>query len=233
MEDLNLFFEGSNFFAVTVTLLTYFLGTFLFKKTHFFLFNPLIVSTVLSIVIIKVLNVSYGSFEYNTKVINYLLTPATVCLAVPLYEQFDKLKSNALAIIGGILAGVLTNLVLILVLCLIFKIGHTEYVSMLPKSVTTAIGIAVSEELGGVVGITVVMIILTGNIGNLFAEQLCKLFRIKESIAKGVAIGNSSHVLGTAKAIEMGEVEGAMSSLAVAVAGLITVAGASIFAQFI
>ena len=229
MEALSVFFEGSSFFAVTVTLLTYFLGVFLFDRTHFFLFNPLIVSMVLSIVIIKVFHLTYGSFEYNTKVINYLLTPSTVCLAVPLYEQFEKLKDNWLAILGGILAGILTNLIIILLSCLILNIGHTEYVSMLPKSVTTAIGIAVSSELGGIVPITMVMIVLTGNIGNLFAEQFCKLFHIKDSIAKGVAIGNASHVLGTAKAIQMGEVEGAMSGLSIAVSGLLTVILAPVF----
>ena len=231
MEELSLFFESSSFFAVTVTLVTYFFGMWLFKKTHFFLFNPLIVSMVLSIVIIKVFNLTYGSFEYNTKVINFMLTPATVCLAVPLYEQLDKLKSNWKAILAGILAGVFTNLVMILVFCFILHIGHTEYVSMLSKSVTTAIGIAVTQELNGIVPITMVMIIITGNIGNLFAEQLSKLFGIKDSIAKGVAIGNASHVLGTSKAYQIGEVEGAMSSLAVAVAGLITVVAASVFAQ--
>ncbi len=232
MQDLSIFFENSAFFAVTITLLTYFFGMWLFNKTHFFLFNPLIVSMCLSIVIIKVFHLTYTSFELNTKVINFMLTPATVCLAVPLYEQLDKLKSNWRAICCGIIAGVLTNLAMILGFCLILKIGHTEYVSMLGKSVTTAIGIAITKELQGIVPLTMVMIIITGNLGNLFAEQLSKLFHITDSIAKGVAIGNASHVLGTAKAYQIGEVEGAMSSLAVAVAGLLTVVAASLFAQF-
>ena len=160
-------------------------------------------------------------------------TPATVCLAIPLYEQMEALKKNIKAILAGILSGVLTSLTVVLALALIFNLNHKMYVTLLPKSITTAIGMGVSEELGGAVTITVAVIIITGVLGNMLAETLCKLFHIEEPIAKGISIGSASHAIGTAKAMEMGDVEGAMSSLSIAVAGILTVVGASIYAMFI
>lgn len=162
-----------------------------------------------------------------------MLTPATVCLAVPLYQKLELLKQNWKAILAGILSGVLTALVCVLAMSVMFGLSHQEYVTFLPKSITTAIGMGVSEELGGSVTLTVAVIIISGVLGNVFAPAVCRLFRIKEPIAKGIAIGSASHAIGTAKAMEMGEVEGAMSSLSIAVSGLLTVIGASIFAPFI
>ena len=163
----------------------------------------------------------------------YLLTPATVCLAVPMYEQLELLKKNLKAVMVGILSGVLMSLGCILVMAIVFGLNHETYVTLLPKSITTAIGMGVSEELGGAVTITVAVIIITGVLGNMLAETLCKLFHIDEPIAKGISIGSASHAIGTAKAMEMGDVEGAMSSLSIAVAGILTVVGASIYAMFI
>lgn len=140
---------------------------------------------------------------------------------------------NVKAILIGIIAGVLASIGSVFGLCLLFGLGHEYYVTLLPKSITTAIGMGVSEELGGIVTITVSVIIITGVIGNIIAETVCKLFRITDPVAKGIAIGSASHAIGTARALEMGEVEGAMSSLAIAVAGLITVAASSIFANLI
>ena len=164
--------------------------------------------------------------------ISYLLTPATVCLAVPLYEQMSLLKKNFKAVAAGIVSGVLASLVSVLVLAKLFGLSHEQYVTLLPKSITTAIGMGISEELGGIVTITVAVIIITGILGNVIAELVCKVFHIQEPIAKGLALGTASHAIGTAKAMEMGPVEGAMSSLAIAVAGLLTVIGASVFAGF-
>ena len=121
----------------------------------------------------------------------------------------------------------------VLLFALVFRLSHAEYVTFLPKSITTAIGMGVSEELGGYVAITVAVIIITGIIGNIFAELICRLFRIKEPIAVGIAIGSSSHALGTAKAMEIGDVEGAMSSLSIVVSGLLTVLGAMVFSHFL
>mgnify|MGYP000790539757 FL=1 len=176
--------------------------------------------------------IDYKVYNSGAKYLNYLLTPATVCLAIPLYEKLEVLKKNIKAILIGILSGVLTSLLSVLGMSVIFGLNHTEYVTMLPKSITTAIGIGVSEELNGNVTLTCVIIIVTGVLGNIIAPAICKLFKIKEPIAKGIAIGTASHAVGTAKAMEMGETEGAMSSLSIAVSGLMTVIGASIFAQF-
>ena len=165
--------------------------------------------------------------------LNYLLTPVTVCLAVPLYEQLEALKKNWKAIIFGIVSGVLASMLGVLGLAFLFKMTHEEYVSLLPKSITTAIGMGVSEELGGYVSVTVIVIILTGVCGNILAELVFKLFKIEEPIAKGIGCGSASHAIGTAKAMELGEVEGAMSSLSIVVSGLITVFAAVLFAQIL
>ena len=145
----------------------------------------------------------------------------------------NLLKKNIKAVILGIVSGVLASLVSVLALAWLFGLSHEEYVTLLPKSITTAIGMGVSEELGGIVTITVAVIIITGVLGNMIAEAVCRIARINEPIAKGLALGTSAHAIGTAKAMEMGEVEGAMSSLAIAVAGLLTVVGASVFVQFL
>lgn len=143
------------------------------------------------------------------------------------------MKGNWKAIVVGICTGVLTSLTSVLVFSLVAGLNHKQYVTMLPKSITTAIGMGVSEELGGYVTITVAVIVITGLFGNMIADTICKVFRIEEPIAKGIAIGSSAHAMGTSKAMEMGEIEGAMSSLSIAVAGLLTVVGASVFASFI
>ena len=150
--------------------------------------------------------------------------------SVPLYEQLTLLKKNFKAVAAGILSGTVASLGSVYLLARLFQLNHEQYVTLLPKSITTAIGMGVSQELGGVVTITVAVIIITGILGNVIAEGICRLFRIQEPIAKGLALGTASHAIGTAKAMEMGPVEGAMSSLAIAVAGLLTVLGASVFA---
>ena len=162
-------------------------------------------------------------YNEGAKYISYLLTPATVCLAIPLYKQLELLKKNWMAVAAAILAGVAASAASIFALCLLFRMEHVYYVTLLPKSITTAIGMGVSEEAGGIVTITVVCIIVTGILGNIMGETVFKLLRLKNPIAKGLALGTSAHAVGTAKALELGEIEGAMSSLSVAVAGLLTV----------
>ena len=223
----------SAFFGVVISLLAYELGMLLKKKFGLPIFNPLLISIAVVIVFLAVFDIDYQNYNDGAKYLSYLLTPATVCLAIPLYEQMEALKKNIKAILAGILSGVLTSLTVVLVLALIFNLNHKMYVTLLPKSITTAIGMGVSEELGGAVTITVAVIIITGVLGNMLAETLCKLFHIEETIAKGIGIGSASHAIGTAKAMEMGDVEGAMSSLSIAVAGILTVVGASIYAMFI
>ena len=197
------------------------------------IFNPLLISIILSVVVLIVFRIDYSTYYEGAKYLSYLLTPATICLAVPLYEQMELLKKNWKAIFGGIFAGVLTSLGIILAMALLFKFSHEEYVTFLPKSITTAIGMGVSEELGGYASITVAIIIITGVVGNICADTVCKLFKITDPVAKGIGIGTASHAIGTAKAMEMGDVEGAMSSLSIVVSGILTVIAASVFAQFL
>lgn len=224
---------NSVFFGVMVSILTYELGMFLKRKLKLAIFNPLLISSAAVIVCLLAFNIDYDSYNAGAKYISYLLTPATVCLAVPLYEQVELLKKNAKAIFAGILSGVLTSILCVLAGCVIFGLSHEQYVTLLPKSITTAIGMGVSEELGGIVTITVAVIIITGVFGNMMAEFVCKVFRIQEPVAKGIAIGSAAHAVGTAKAMEMGDIEGAMSSLSIAVAGLMTVVAAPLFAEIL
>lgn len=221
---------SSVFFGVMVSVLTYELGNFLKRKFHLAIFNPLLVSVAAVIGMLLIFRVDYDSYYNGAQYLSYLLTPATVCLAVPLYEQLTLLKKNFKAVAAGILSGTVASLGSVYLLARLFQLNHEQYVTLLPKSITTAIGMGVSQELGGVVTITVAVIIITGILGNVIAEGVCKIFRIHEPIAKGLALGTASHAIGTAKAMEMGPVEGAMSSLAIAVAGLLTVLGASLFA---
>ena len=183
--------------------------------------------------ILLVLKVDYAQYQEGAKYISYLLTPATVCLAVPLYRQMSLLKKNLKAVAAGILSGVLASLCSVYLLARLFCLTHEQYVTLLPKSITTAIGMGISEELGGMVTITVAVIIITGILGNVIADFVYRIFRIEEPVAKGLALGTASHAIGTAKAMELGQVEGAMSSLAIAVAGLLTVIGASFFAPLL
>ena len=217
--------------GVVLSIAAYEAGVFLKKKTNSPIFNPLLVSIVLVMLVLVVFHVDYESYNSSAKYLSYLLTPATVSLAIPLYQQLELLKKNFVAIMLGILSGVLISAGVILAMSILFGLSHEEYVTLLPKSITTAIGMGVSEELGGYVTITVAVIIVTGILGNIIGEMVCKVFRIKNPISRGLALGTSAHAIGTARAMEMGEVEGAMSSLAIVVAGLCTVVGASVFAM--
>ena len=230
---MNEVFRQSLFAGVAISLIAYEIGLFLKKKLGWAILNPLLVSIVIVIIALKGLGISYEVYNASAKYISYLLTPATVCLAVPLYEQLELLKKNMVAVVCGILSGTLASLFGIFALCMLFGFNHQQYVTMLPKSITTAIGIGISEELGGIVTITVAVIIITGILGNVIADTVFRIFKIKNPLAKGLALGTASHAIGTARAIEMGPVEGAMSSLAVAVAGLLTVVFVSGFAQLI
>jgi len=223
---------SSIYFGITISIIGYFVGVIIKKKLKWPLLNPLMLSIIFVIVFILIFRIEYDQYNQGAKYISYFLTPATVCFAIPLYKQLSLLKENMNAVIVGITAGVLSSLGTILALSYLFGLSHQHYVSLLPKSITSAIGIAVSEELGGIKTITVGVIILTGIFGNIAAESICKTFRIKEPIAVGLAIGTSSHAIGTAKAFEIGEIEGAMSSLSIVISGLLTVVFASIFATF-
>lgn len=230
---MNGVWEESLFFGVVVSLLAYEVGLMLKHRFRLAILNPLLIAVICVIGVNAVMKVDYQTYNAGGQYLSYLLTPATVCLAVPLYEQLALLKKHLTAVICGIVAGVLASMVGVLICALVFGLEHELYVTLLPKSITTAIGMGVSEELGGIVTITVATIIVTGILGSVIADGVFALFHIEEPVARGLALGNASHAIGTAKAMEMGQVEGAMSGLAVAVAGLLTVVTASVFAQFL
>ena len=185
--------------------------------------NPLLLSTIMIVGILLLSDIPYEEYKQGARLLNYFLTPATVCLAIPLYKQWNLLKNNFKAVILGILAGTLSSIVSILLLGLAFHLPNEHISTLLPKSITTAIGMGISEEMGGYVTLTVAAIVLTGILGSILSDLVFRIFPIHHPIAKGLALGTSAHAIGTAKALEMGEVEGAMSSLAIVVAGILTV----------
>ena len=164
-------YQNSLFAGVTISLLAYALGMFLRKKLKLGIFNPLLISIVLTIIFLACTGIEYDTYNQGAAYLSWFLTPATVCLAIPLYEQWELLKKNHRAVILGITAGVLTSLGTVLILCKLMNLSHEMYVTMLPKSITTAIGMGVSEELGGIVTITVAVIIVTGILGNVIGED--------------------------------------------------------------
>ncbi|MFR3727318.1 LrgB family protein [Lacrimispora sp.] len=221
------------FFGAAVSLLSYELGLLLKRKFKSPVFNPLLISIVVVMALLSVFKIKYEVYNQSAKYISYLLTPATICLAIPLYRQIELLRKHSKAILAGTLTGAITTMVTVLLLAIVFGLNHQEYVTFLPKSITTAIAMGVSEEMKGFVTITVASIIITGILGNMIAETVCRVFHITEPVAIGIAIGASAHAIGTTKALEMGEIEGAMSSLAIATSGLCTVVFASVFANFL
>lgn len=227
------FFSNSVFAGVVLSLLSYMIGLYLKNKFKMAFLNPLLIAIIISILVLVLGHVDYDVYNSGAQYLSWFLTPATVCLAIPLYEQWELLKKNYKAVGLGLLAGTITSLTTVLLLSLLCGMTHEEYVTLLPKSITTAIGMGVSEELGGYVTITVAVIVVTGVLGNIFGELICKIFKITEPISKGLAFGAASHAIGTAKAMELGEIEGAMSSLAIVVSGILTVILSSVYAQFL
>ena len=239
---LNELASSVSFFGVFLTAVVYLAAVKLQAKTKLSFLNPLIVSCAAIILLLLLTGISPAVFSYGRPLdggrydgtgsafFQILLTPTTVCLAIPLYEKLSYLKRYPLAIFAGIASGALTSVGSVLAVKLIFGLSTEQYITLLPKSVTTAIGMGISEKLGGVVPVTVVVIVLTGIFGNIAASFVMKLFRIKHPVAIGLACGTAAHAIGTSKAREFGEVEEAMSGLSIAVCGIITVAAATLFA---
>ena len=227
------FAASSAYLGMLLSLGAYLAGLFIKKKTRLAIMNPLLIAIVLVILLLSLLDIPYEAYNQSAKLLSSLLTPATICLAVPLYEQLALLKKHRNAILAGILSGVITSLICVFALCFLFGLDHASYVTLLPKSITTAIGMGVSEKLGGYVSITVAVILITGILGNIIAENVCRIFRITEPVARGIAIGTASHAIGTTKALELGHIEGAMSSLSIVISGVLTVFGSSLFAPLL
>ena len=213
----------SPFFGVALSVLAFWAGTRLQKKTGLVICNPLLVGILLVIAVLVVFKVPYENYNEGGALINLFLSPATACLAVAIYSKVKLLKENWLPILVGCTVGSLTSMGSVWLLCRLFGLSDAMTASLLPKSVTTPIAVSVAEAHGGISSITVVAVIFTGIFGSIVAPFLIRLFRVKDPVAAGPPSGACSHAMGTSKALELGETEGAMSGLAIGVCGLITV----------
>ena len=216
------FLTGLPLFCLLLTVIAYQIGLWCRKKTDSNLCNPLLISIILVIGVLLITGISPEKFQEKTAGFSWLLTPATVCLALPLYQQLKLLKKNLPAILSGVFAGTVTSLLCILAMCKLMGLEEQLTVSLLPKSITTAMGIVLSEQNGGVPAITSVVIVLTGILGSLCGSAFSKLLKLNDPISQGVAFGTASHVIGTTRATELDPVSGAVSSLSLAVSGILT-----------
>ena len=219
--------------GVVISLIGFFIGILFREKFKLPIFNPLLIAIIFTIGFVSIFRIDYDSYFFSAKYLSWLLTPATVALAVPLYKEIDKLKANWKMILISIDCGCISSVVTVLVLSLVFRFNHAQYVTFIPKSITTAIGMGVAEELGGIVPVTVAAIIVTGIFGAIIADIVFKIFHITDPIAQGLALGASAHAIGTSKAIELGDLQGAMAGLAICTSGIITVVLATVFAKII
>lgn len=230
---MNDILADSVYFGLAMSLGVYWLSVWISKKIKSSLVNPLLMTSVFIIIFLTIFRIDYEVFDNGAKYITYLLPPTTVCLAVPVYKNARVLKDNFMAIIAGILAGCIACAITIAGMCLLFKMDTVIYSSLLPKSITTAIAIGVSSEINGIVSITVLAVIVSGLSGAMFSGPIFKIFSIKNPIAQGLACGNAAHAIGTSKAFQLGEVQGAMSSLSIVIAGVLTVIIAPLMSNLI
>lgn len=210
-------------FGILLSVVCYEIGILIQRKTKNPILNPLLIAIILVIAVLLVLDIPKETYDLGGSYILFLLGPATVVMAVPLYKQINLLKKDWLPILVGILAGSATSVLSVIGLTRLFGVNLEIAVSMLPKSVTTAIGMEVSKEIGGVVSLTVAVIVITGILGAVTGPFILKVLGIKDEVAQGVAMGTASHAVGTSKAMELGETQGAMSGLSIGIAGLATV----------
>lgn len=222
MKTLNIL-TNNLLFGIVLSLIAFEIGLYINRKTKISIFNPLLIAIALVIIFLTAFNIDFDTYNEGAKFINMFLGPSTVILAVPLYKQLKLLKEHAVSIVIGVFFGSLIGIFSIIGLSYLLGLHAPLIISLLPKSVTTPIGIEISNSLGGIVPITVLAIIVSGITGAVIGPLICKLFRIKDKVAVGISIGTASHAVGTTKALELGETEGAMSGLSIGVAGIMTV----------
>ena len=210
-------------FGICLTILAYIIGMEVYKKFKVAILNPILIALIIIIPILLYFKIPLETYEKGGNLISFFLAPATVVLAVPLYKKIHLLKEHLVPILGGVFVGVLTSIISCVVIGRTLGLDLTIIKSSLPKSLTTPIAMTLSKQVEGIIPITIVMVMITGITGAVVAPFVCKIFRIKNKVAKGIAIGTASHAVGTSRAIEMGEIEGAMSGLAIGVAGILTV----------
>lgn len=214
----------SPFFGIALSIIAFWIGVKLQKKTGLVICNPLIIAIILVSAVLLIFKIPYESYNVGGTIINMFLAPATACLAVSIYTKIELLRKNWLPIVVGASCGSLASMGSVYLMCKLFGLDDAMTVSLLPKSVTTPIAVGIAEGHGGIVPITVVAVIFTGILGSILAPTLIKIFHVEDEMTAGLAIGACSHAVGTSKAIELGETQGAMSGLAIGVCGILTVA---------
>lgn len=219
---MDLIILNTPFFGVIITIFSFNLGLFIFKKSNLSILNPLLIGTIIIMAIIEYFNIPLDYYKKGGDMMTFFLAPATIALALPLYRQLNKLKTYYIPILIGGIVGACSAILSVIFIGKLLGLNNIIVKSFVPKSITTPLGIELSQVLGGIPAITIFAIIITGITGNILAPVICKIFRIKHPIAKGLSIGISSHAVGTAKAIEMGEIEGGMSALSIVIAGILT-----------
>ena len=227
------FLLESQFFGLFLSLAFFQLARWLNRKAGREVISPLLFATLLCIAVLLVFDIDFEVYDRGAQYLDVLLTPATICLAIPLYRQYELLRRNAVAVLAGSVAGVAAHMAGCLLMLAVFRMEAAEFITLLPKSITTAIGKSLSAELGGYPAITMAAIMITGLFGAAIAPALLRLFRVRDPLAQGLAIGTASHAAGTSTAVQMGEVQGAASSLAIVVTGLLTVVAAPLLAGLV
>lgn len=220
-------------FGVFATVLAYYISSNIYKRTKIVFLNPVLVGAIFIIVFLTATGISHDTYQEGGKLVTFLLGPATISLAIPLYKKRELLKEHASAILIGIFSGVFTAVAAVAGLGILFKLDSNLIISLLPKSVTMPIGVEITGSMGGIVQITILSIVITGVTGAIIAPGVMKLFGVNDPISQGVGIGTASHAVGTSKAMEMGETQGAMSGLSIGIAGLMTVFIVPILAKII
>ena len=221
--NLNEILAESVFFGMVLSLGAYKIGVEIQKKYKKIFLNPLLIAIIIIISILLFTGIKYETFQKGASYLSYFLTPVTVCLAVPLYKQLEVLKKNVSAILISIFLGCLSHAGILVAITAAFRMEDQLLFSLMPKSITTAIALGVTNEIGGIQGITVIGVMVAGISGAVVGPTLLSLFGVKDPIAQGLALGSSAHAIGTSKAVDLGEVQAAMSSLAIVVTGIMTV----------
>ncbi|MFA5576103.1 MAG: LrgB family protein [Tissierellaceae bacterium] len=210
-------------FGIFLSLIAFQIGMYINKRTKMAILSPLVIALIIIIGSLNLLKIDYETFNKGGSIISFFLGPATVILAVPLYKQINRLKESALPILIGIVVGSVFSIVSVIILGKMFDLSEVVIKSLVPKATTTAISQELSAQIGGIPAITIAGTLVNGISGNLMGVYIMKIFRIRDKEAVGVALGTTSHAVGTAKAMELGEIEGGMSSLSISIAGLVTV----------
>lgn len=214
---------ASPFFGIALSIAAFWIGVKIQKKTGLVICNPLIIAIVLVSAVLLVFKIPYESYNEGGSIINMFLAPATACLAVSIYTKLALLKKNWLPIVVGASCGSLASMGSVYLMCRLFRLDSAMTASLIPKSVTTPIAVGIAGSHGGIVPVTVVAVIFTGILGSILAPVLIRIFHVEDPMTAGLSIGACSHAVGTSKAIELGETQGAMSGLAIGICGILTV----------